>query len=94
MADLDKRRGMLLGLAVGDALGNTTESQLPNERRSRHGEITHYLPNREAAGRAVGNGAENRSPIAVALAHALESRTLSPEQRASVEPESALAQNR
>jgi ADP-ribosyl-[dinitrogen reductase] hydrolase len=52
--DFDRVEAMLLGLAVGDALGNTTESLLRSERRSRHEEITHYLPNRHADGRAVG----------------------------------------
>jgi ADP-ribosylglycohydrolase len=45
---------MLLGLAVGDALGNTSEGQDPGARRREHGEITHYRPNRRAGGRAVG----------------------------------------
>lgn len=45
---------MLLGLAIGDALGNTTESQLPVIRRQSHGEIRDYLPNRYANGRPVG----------------------------------------
>ncbi len=35
---------MLLGLAVGDALGVPTESMLPAARRARHGEIRGYLP--------------------------------------------------
>ena len=52
--DFDRVEGMLLGLAVGDALGNTTEALLPHERRRRHGEIAHYLPNPHASGRAVG----------------------------------------
>ena len=34
-ASEDRIRGMLFGLAIGDALGNTTESQLPGERRER-----------------------------------------------------------
>ena len=29
----DRVRGMMLGLAIGDALGNTTESLLPGPRR-------------------------------------------------------------
>jgi ADP-ribosylglycohydrolase len=37
---------MMLGLAVGDALGITTEGQLPHERRAYHGEISDYLPNK------------------------------------------------
>jgi ADP-ribosyl-[dinitrogen reductase] hydrolase len=49
-ADLDYSRveGMMLGLAVGDALGNTSESQNPDERERTHGEIRDYLPNRHA----------------------------------------------
>jgi ADP-ribosylglycohydrolase len=37
---------MLLGIAIGDALGITTEGMLPRERRSLYGEIREYLPNR------------------------------------------------
>lgn len=44
--DFDKVEGMLLGLAVGDALGATTESRTPQERREAHGEIRDYLLNR------------------------------------------------
>lgn len=44
----DRLRGMLLGVAIGDALGNTTESINPSQRRERHGEITDYLPNPRA----------------------------------------------
>ncbi len=43
--DFGRIEGMMLGLAVGDALGNTTESWNPWERRARHGEIRDYLPN-------------------------------------------------
>jgi ADP-ribosyl-[dinitrogen reductase] hydrolase len=52
--DWDRVEGMLLGLAIGDALGNTTEGRLPHVRRNEHGEIRDYLPNRRADGRAVG----------------------------------------
>ena len=38
--------GMMLGLAIGDALGNTTEAQRPEQRHARYGEIRDYLPNR------------------------------------------------
>ncbi len=41
----DRVRGMLLGLAIGDALGNTSEGLTRAERRRRHGEIRDYLPN-------------------------------------------------
>jgi ADP-ribosylglycohydrolase len=39
----DRFEGMLLGVAVGDALGNTSESMTPAQRRQRYGEITDYL---------------------------------------------------
>jgi len=38
--------GMMLGLAVGDSLGNPTEGRLPHERRERYGEIRDYIPNK------------------------------------------------
>ncbi len=50
----DRVEGMLLGLAIGDSLGNTTEPMIPAERRRMHGEIRDYLPNNWARGRAVG----------------------------------------
>jgi ADP-ribosylglycohydrolase/Swiss Army Knife protein, DSP-PTPase phosphatase domain len=45
----DRIEGMLLGLAIGDALGNTSEGQTPVERARAHGEIRDFLPNRHAA---------------------------------------------
>jgi len=50
----DRVEDMLLGLAIGDALGNTSEGQTPGERRERRGEIRDYLPNRYAEGARVG----------------------------------------
>ncbi len=58
----DRVRGMLLGLAIGDALGNTSEGMTPAERREIHGtsrgelpsDIRDYLPNRREDMRAVG----------------------------------------
>jgi len=44
--DFDRIEGMMLGLAVGDALGITTEGMLPEQRRRHYGEIRNYLPNR------------------------------------------------
>jgi ADP-ribosylglycohydrolase len=43
--------GMMLGLTIGDALGNTTESWLPGKRRACFGEIREYLPNHETGAR-------------------------------------------
>ena len=50
----DKVEGMLLGLAIGDSLGNTSESMNPIDRANAHGWISDYLPNRIALGRRVG----------------------------------------
>lgn len=47
--------GMLLGLAIGDALGNTSEAQFPGARRQQHpADIRDFLPNRHAANQSVG----------------------------------------
>ncbi len=35
--------GMLLGVAIGDSLGNSTESMFPSKRATLYGEITDYL---------------------------------------------------
>ncbi|MEQ8963258.1 MAG: ADP-ribosylglycohydrolase family protein, partial [Coleofasciculus sp. C2-GNP5-27] len=46
--------GMILGLAIGDALGNTTESLTLQQSQIQYGEIRDYLPNRYANYRPVG----------------------------------------
>ena len=46
--NFEKVEGMMLGLAIGDALGITTESWLPHRRRESHGIIRDYIPNRYA----------------------------------------------
>jgi ADP-ribosyl-[dinitrogen reductase] hydrolase len=50
----DRVEAMMLGLAIGDALGNTSEGQLPARRSEEHGEIRDYVPNRYADFRPVG----------------------------------------
>jgi ADP-ribosylglycohydrolase len=42
--DFGRVEGMMLGLAIGDALGNTTEGMLPHQRKARFGEIRDYIP--------------------------------------------------
>jgi ADP-ribosylglycohydrolase len=44
--DFGKVEGMLLGLAIGDSLGGTTEGWLPSQRRAQFGELRDYIPNR------------------------------------------------
>ena len=50
----DRVEGMLLGLAVGDALGYPTEAVLPSDRLERYGEIRDYWPSPHAGYRPVG----------------------------------------
>jgi ADP-ribosylglycohydrolase len=47
----DRVEGMLLGLAIGDALGYTTEAMRPGERRRVFGEIRDYRPGVRGEGR-------------------------------------------
>lgn len=67
----DRVEGMLLGLAIGDSLGNTTEPMLPAERRRVHGEIRDYLPNKWAGGRAVGVPSDDTQMSFWAVEHLL-----------------------
>ena len=45
---------MLLGIAIGDALGNTSESMTLEQRKQELGLITDYLPNRHAHNKKIG----------------------------------------
>ena len=72
----DKVAGMLLGLAIGDALGNTSESLLPGERRRQHGWITDYRPNWYAENRPVGLPSDDTQLAFWTLEHLLEQGAL------------------
>lgn len=50
----DRVEGMLLGLAIGDSLGNTTESMSPPERRARFGMVRDYFPDLFLGGDPIG----------------------------------------
>ena len=52
--DFGRVEGMMLGLAIGDALGNTSEGMLPSERHALHREIRDFLPNRYASNQPLG----------------------------------------
>lgn len=75
----DRVRGMLLGLAIGDALGNTTEGMLPAERRRWHGEVRDYLPNRHAGDRRVGLPSDDTQLACWTIEHLLDHRRIEPE---------------
>ena len=72
-------RGMLLGLAIGDALGNTSESLAVLERESRYGEIRDYLPNSRAAGHRVGLPSDDSQLAFWTLESLLEREGLDPD---------------
>lgn len=50
----EKVEGMLLGLAIGDALGATSEGKQPAERHDLYGEIRDYIPGRRSNFKAIG----------------------------------------
>ncbi len=68
----DRAAGMLIGLAVGDALGNTSEGRNPDERRRQLGEVRDYLPNRHADGSCVGLPSDDTQLAFWLLEHLLE----------------------
>lgn len=76
-------RGMMLGLAIGDSLGNTTESMTSGARAAQFGEIRDYLPNRHAAGRAVGLPSDDTQMAAWTLESILALGELDPEDLAA-----------
>jgi ADP-ribosyl-[dinitrogen reductase] hydrolase len=52
--DFSKVEGMLLGVAIGDSLGATTEGKIPEERFYRYGEIKDFLPGKRSNYHPVG----------------------------------------
>jgi ADP-ribosylglycohydrolase len=75
----DRVRGMLLGLAVGDALGNTSESVRPYQRRAQLGEIRDYRANHHARGARVGLPSDDTQLAFWTLEHLLEHGRIEPE---------------
>lgn len=79
----DRIRGMLLGLAIGDALGNTSEGMSPTDRAGACGEVRDYLPNRHAGGRRVGLPSDDTQLAYWTLESLLERGDLDPEDLAT-----------
>ena len=71
-----------MGLAIGDSLGNTSESQNVAERRGSHGEIRDYLPNRKADFRLVGLPSDDTQLAFWTVEHLLEAGSLDPSRLA------------
>jgi len=57
--DFQKVEGMLLGLAIGDAMGEPTEGMLPGERRKLIGEQRDYLPAQRHELGSIGAGTDD-----------------------------------
>lgn len=81
--DFERVEGMLLGLAIGDALGNTSEAQLPAQRRASYGEIRDYLPNQHAGNRPVGLPSDDSQMAFWTLEQLLADRGLVPDHLAA-----------
>jgi len=75
--------GMLVGLAVGDSLGNTCESMTPYSRRTTYGEVRSYLPNKHAGFREVGLPSDDTQLAAWTLECLLDDGRVIPEHIAS-----------
>lgn|GEM_PF-249843 len=75
--------GMLLGLAIGDALGNTSEGMRPGDRERRYGEIRDYLPNHHAEGARVGLPSDDTQLAFWTLEQLLDDGHLDPEHLAA-----------
>lgn len=76
----DRVEGMLLGLAIGDALGNTTEGMTPAQRRSAHGEVRDYLPHRAAGNARVGLPSDDTQLAFRTVRRLLEDGDVAPER--------------
>jgi len=81
--DFGRVEGMMLGLAVGDSLGNTTEGLTPASRRLHYGEIRDYLPNEHAHRRRLGLPSDDTQLAFWTLDQLLEDGRLVPERLAA-----------
>ena len=82
--EFDKVEGMLFGLAIGDSLGNTSESMVPSDRKDSYGEIRDYLPNDHADLEPLGVPSDDTQMAFWTLEHLLENDGLVPENLAGM----------
>jgi len=78
----EKVEGMLIGLAVGDALGATSEGREPAERKRQFGEIRDYVPGRRSGFRAVGAATDDTQFSFWTLEQLIDDRGLDPDNLA------------
>lgn len=80
----DRVEGMLLGLAIGDALGGPVEGTLPAERRvGSGGDVRDYLVGRRSGGLRLGLPSDDTQLAFRTVEQALEDGRLVPERLAS-----------
>ena len=78
----EKVEGMLLGIAIGDALGATTEGLKPSDRR-RLGEIRDYVPDRRPGqNRPIGIGTDDTQMSFWTVEQLIDDHGLRPESLA------------
>jgi ADP-ribosyl-[dinitrogen reductase] hydrolase len=68
----DRVEGMLLGLAIGDALGNTSEGQTPLQRENAHGEVRNFLRNRNTGNERRGTPSDDSQLAFWTVEHLVE----------------------
>jgi ADP-ribosyl-[dinitrogen reductase] hydrolase len=81
--DFGRIEGLMLGLAIGDALGNTTEGMRPGERKARFREIRDFLPNPRANFKPIGLPSDDTQLAFWTLEQMIEDRGFDPEKVAS-----------
>ena len=75
----EKVEGMLLGLAIGDALGATSEGKQPADRHLLYGEIRDYLPGRRSNNRPVGVATDDTQLSFFTLEQLIDDNGLNPD---------------
>ena len=80
----DRIEGMLLGLAVGDALGNTSEGMNPGPRGNKYGVIRDYLPNRHIEWCRAGLPSDDTQMAFWTLEHLSKSGRIVPQDLAGI----------
>lgn len=78
----EKVEGMLLGLAIGDALGATSEGKQPADRYNLYREIRDYLPGRRSNFRHVGVATDDTQLSFFTLEQLVDDNGLNPDNLA------------
>lgn len=80
---VERVEGMMLGLAIGDALGRPTEGRTPEARRASHGEVRTYVIGRRAK-EAIGLPSDDTQMAFWTLEQLVEDGELDPDRLATL----------